>query len=759
MRWLFLLLILPFAAVAQNNFPALGMWREHLPYQHATAVAITEKKIVAATPYSLFTIDRLTKEIERISKVSGLHETGISTIEYDPISKKLFIAYNNSNIDVLSAGKIINIPDLMRSNISGDKTIYHIYTDNNIVYLSTGIAVVVLNAQKNEIKESWFIGANGGFVKINALTKHNNFFYAATEEGLKKASAATNLLDFRNWENMAGKIGLSASPSRSVVLLDNKIVALQNDSLFVETPSGWKPFFANGWPIQFINTSENKIFVSQRTPSGAAQMVILKSDGTVERTISQPGFISFPKKGISDNGTYWIADLFGGLSHWQGNSFESYRLNSPADITTGGMAVHNNVLYATAGSVNNSWNYQYNRSGIFKFENGTWTNTNQYNTPGLDTLLDFITVAVDPRDGSAWVGSFGGGLLHLQGNSFKIFKQNSPIGPTVGDPLSYRVAGLAFDQQNNLWVSNFGATKQLHVLKNNGTWQSFTAPFFLKENAAADIVMDDFGNKWIISPLGNGVIVFNEGNIDNPNDDKWKLYKAGAGTGNLPSNEVLSIAKDKNGFIWVGSTDGVAVIQCTPEVFQNPCDAVLPVIREGGFINYLFKGQEVRSIAVDGANRKWIATSSGAWLMAPDGDKVISHFTEDNSPLLSSDVKKITINGATGEVFFATAKGLSSFRGTATEAEETRNNVIVFPNPVPPNFSGTIGIRGLPENSFVKITELNGRLVFQTRTLGGQAVWNGKDYKGNKAATGIYLVIAVDEMKQEKIVSKIVFVR
>jgi hypothetical protein len=375
-------------------------------------------------------------------------------------------------------------------------------------------------------------------------------------------------------------------------------------------------------------------------------------------------------------------------------------------------------------------------------------------------MMDFITVAVDKRDGSAWAGSYGGGLLHIKNNNqFEIFKQNSPIEQAIGDLGSYRIAGLAFDADNNLWISNFGTNHQLHVLKNNASWKSFSAPFPLNNNAAGQILIDDANQKWIISPTGNGLLVFNDNNtIDNAGDDRWKLFKTGVGSGNLPSNEVLSIAKDKSGFIWVGTSDGVASFQCPQEVFVSGCEAIWPVINDGGFANYLFKGQEVRSIAVDGADRKWIATSSGAWLVNADGDKVVEHFTEENSSLLSSDVKTITIDGKTGEVFFATAKGICSFRGTATAAEETKNSVLVFPNPVPPAYNGNIGIRGLPENSIVKITETNGRLVYQTRALGGQAVWNGKDYKGKQAASGIYLVIAEDENKQEKIVTKIVFI-
>ncbi|RYF81122.1 MAG: regulator, partial [Chitinophagaceae bacterium] len=373
---------------------------------------------------------------------------------------------------------------------------------------------------------------------------------------------------------------------------------------------------------------------------------------------------------------------------------------------------------------------------------------------------DFITIAIDPRDNTAWAGSFGGGLYHIDNSSSpKIFKQASPIGPTVGDPGSYRVAGLAFDADNNLWVANFGAGNQLHVLKANNTWQSFTVPFTLNENAVAQIVIDDAGQKWIQSPLGNGLLVFSEGNFATPADDKWRLLRSGTGLGGLPSNDVFCLAKDKSGFLWIGTDNGIGVFQCPQEVFSGGCETILPVIKEGAFANYLFKGQEVRSIAVDGADRKWVATASGVWLISRDGDKVLANYTEQNSPLLSNDVKRIAIDGATGEVFFATAKGLVSFRGNATEYEETKSNVLVYPNPVPPNFTGLIGIRGLPENTIVKITEMNGRLVHQTRSLGGQAVWNGKDYKGAKAATGVYLVLAADDVKGETVVAKIVFVQ
>jgi hypothetical protein len=210
----------------------------------------------------------------------------------------------------------------------------------------------------------------------------------------------------------------------------------------------------------------------------------------------------------------------------------------------------------------------------------------------------------------------------------------------------------------------------------------------------------------------------------------------------------------------VGTDQGVGIIQCPEQVFtQQGCEAILPVVQQDAFAGYLFSDEQVQSIAVDGADRKWIGTKNGVWLISPDGSSTIYRFTETNSPLLSNDVRQIAIDGKTGEVFFATAPGICSFRSTATEGTTANSNLLVFPNPVPPGYSGTIAIRGVANNAIVKITELDGRLIYQTRALGGQAVWNGKDYKGRTISTGVYLVLISDDSRQEKAVTKIVFIQ
>jgi hypothetical protein len=759
---LFLLFIFTTARVAaQEKLQPIGQWREHLPYQSTIQVVATSTKIFAATPYNVFSVDD-EGSINRLTKVTGLNDVGVSAIAWDDATGQLVIGYTNSNIDVVKDRTVRNISDIKRSNIAGDKTVYYIYCNSGKAFLCTGIGIIVLDLTRYDVADTWGIGSNGSQVKVTGFATDANFLYAATAEGLKRAPRnSANLSDYRNWQLISGSNGISNGAVVSAMPIDTQIVVQKNDSVFISSGNSWQLLYADlNWPIVSINSAGGKILVCQRTSAGDSRVLVLNAMGTIEKIISQPGVVSFPKWATIKGSAIWIADFFGGLSKFSGSA-ERYIPTGPLGTATGEMVVNKNKLFVAAGSVNDAWNYQYNRNGLYVFSGDEWTNINRTNTPALDSILDLVTIAIDPADESVWGGSFGGGLVNIATNgSTKIFKQNSTLQPAIGDPTSYRVSGLAFDQQGNLWISNYGAGQNLHVRKRDGSFKAFSIPFFHSENAVSQIVVDDVNQLWIASPKGNGVFVYNPGpNIDVTNDDRWKFFRLGAGAGNLPSNEVFSIAKDKNGFIWIGTGRGVGVVQCAEQVFDaQGCEAILPVVQQDRFAGYLLQDEEVRTIAVDGANRKWIGTKNGVWLLSAEGDKVIYRFTEDNSPLLSNDVKRIAIDPSTGEVFISTFKGICSFRSTATDGLKYNAEVLVFPNPVPPNYSGTIAIRGVANNSIVKIAEMNGRLVFETRALGGQAVWNGRNYKGEKIASGVYLVLVKDEGSSERLVTKIVIV-
>jgi ligand-binding sensor domain-containing protein len=740
----------------------IGQWRSHLSYNQAIAVTSNSNGLLyCATPYAIFSVDINDNTIERFSKINGLHEVGVQTIQSNAAGDKLVVAYTNSNIDIIAGSKIYNIPDIKLKEIAADKTINNVYSYNGLAYLSTGMGIIVLDENKYEVKDTYIIGNNGNFSSINGITRDNNYFYAASNEGLKTAPVnAVNLADYRNWQLVTDISGSGINPNQNVLNLTGHIIVQQNDSLFFNNNGTWNLWFADGWSIIQTNSTENHLTICEQK-GNQSRVLVLNPDASIAQTVTENNVLLAARQSIFLQNTLWVADSISGLLEYSNANARRYQPNSPFAAASGELVAKENTLWAAAGTVTANWTNTFNKNGLFRFAHESWTNFNSYNNPVLDSIYDIITTAIDPRDHSVWAGSFGAGLLQIKGdNSIQIFKQSSGLAPSNSDPSKYFIAGLAFDNDNNLWITDYGATQNLAVLKADGSWKTWFVPFSLSNNAVGQIIVDIYNQKWIVSPGGNGLVCFNHGQtIDNYSDDQWKIYKTGAGQGNLPDNHVLCIASDKNGFIWVGTTKGIGIIQCPQQVFNSQsCDAIIPIVQQDNFAGYLFGDQQVQCIAVDAADRKWVGTKNGLWLLSPEGDNIVYQFTSDNSPLLDNNVQKIAVDGISGEVFISTGKGICSFRSTAIDGGTQNANVLVFPNPVPPGYGGSIAIKGLVDNATVKITELNGRLVYQTRALGGQAIWNGKDYTGRTIATGVYLVLVSDDSRQEKIATKIVFI-
>ncbi|QEC41837.1 two-component regulator propeller domain-containing protein [Pseudobacter ginsenosidimutans] len=760
---LLLPLLILLHAISSAQLQPVGQWRDHLPYHQAIAVTQQQSIVWCATPFSIFSVDPSDNSIERFSRISGLSETGIGAIGADPDGNKLVIAYSNSNVDVLLQNTVHNIDAIKNSTISGNKTINHIYVQQQRALLSTGLGIILLNLEKYEVSDTWIIGSNGNKIEVYNTVADAQFYYAATEEGLKRAPVnANNLSDYRNWEMLSGTDGLPAGNIKAVVLSGSQLFAQWNNQLFAWQNNNWTSVYNDGWEIRELRASGNKLLLTELNGS-QARVVSLTNAGIVESIIQHPVFTAAPRQAIWFQQQYWIADDSKGLSATDGaGNFEPFVPPSPAAVASGQMQVLNNTLWVASGSVTSNWEPANNRNGLYRFQDDNWTNVNAATANLPDSINDIVSVAIDPTDQSIWAGSFDDGLLHIQeGKPLSVLKQNSPIQPAYFSTGSYRVSGLNFDASGNLWISNYGSPGELVVRKPDGNFKSFTIPFPVSENAVAQLIADDYNQVWMVSPKGNGLYVFSYGNsIDNPSDDQWKWYRSGTGNGNLPDNNVNCIAKDQSGFIWIGTNRGIGIIQCPQDANSNTgCEAILPVVQSDNFAGYLFRDEQVQCIAVDGADRKWVGTKNGVWLISADGSKTLYRFHTGNSPLVDNDVQQIAANGFTGEIFFSTPKGICSFRSTATDGGSTNQNLLVFPNPVPPGYNGTIAIRGLVNNAIVKITETDGRLVYQTRALGGQAIWNGRHYNGSKVSSGIYLVLVTDENKREQTAAKIVFIK
>ena len=393
-----------------------------------------------------------------------------------------------------------------------------------------------------------------------------------------------------------------------------------------------------------------------------------------------------------------------------------------------------------------------------------WTTINQFNNPALAAtgLENFFRILPHPTENKLYVGSYWGGLLEYDYENFTVYNSsNSSLRFAVGD-VRERVSGLAFDDDNNLWITNYLAERPLSVLKADGTWRSFDLPCSNITNVS-QIVVDHRGYKWIMlySKSASLIVYDDNGTIDNDSDDPC-IQLSSFNTA-IPSNSLFSIAVDLEGDIWVGTAEGPVVFDGGADIFGGHEGSRIKV-EQDGVLNFLFGEETIYTIAVDGANRKWFGTSSGVFVQSPAGNEEVASYNTSNSPMLSNRIIDIAIDNNNGIVYIATNGGIMSLRTDAIEGDLIHSSdVYAWPNPVRPDHDGPIAIRGLARDAVVKITDIRGQILFETRSLGGQAIWDGKDLNGEPAETGVYLVFSTAGSdgfnKPDALVTKILVVK
>ncbi len=383
--------------------------------------------------------------------------------------------------------------------------------------------------------------------------------------------------------------------------------------------------------------------------------------------------------------------------------------------------------------------YANNISGFATYTDEGWTNYFSIQNVSIPNLE---ISAANPTSNQFWLTN-AQSLYSFDGNQLLLVQNN----------LAGQIKNIAFSKNGRGWILN--DQKGLSYLQNN-IIKTYPLPNGINLNGSIQLIANQQEQIWITGPSIQGLYVFQSDN--QYNTTSWVQKTTGSNNGNLPSNKVTSIVEDKDGAIWVGTDNGIGIFNCG-DISKEACNAYLPIIKTNGFNAYLFQKETIRCMVVDAANRKWIGTNNGAWLVSEDGLNLIEHFTKENSPLPTDTIEQMIIEPNNGEVFFKTNQEWVSYRSTATKTLTTQQSIFIFPNPVPPDYNGLISFRNLVEQTQLKITDINGKLVYQTRALGGQAVWNGKTYEGKTVATGIYLVFVRDDAGNEKAVGKIMITK
>jgi ligand-binding sensor domain-containing protein len=753
-----LLLFSLFNSFAQNG---VGKWSDHSPFSHAIKTVEANNKIFCLTTGGLFYYNKSDNAVSKLTRIEGLSDIEITSIAFNTQGNQLLIGYRNGNIDILENNNISNMPDIKSKTNLGNKTINNIAIIDNMAYCSCGFGIVVINLEKKEVKDTYLIGDAGMEMQVYDITADNVYLYAATENGIKKAEKSSpNLVNFAQWEVITEVAGY-ASRFSAVEYFNNRVFAIQagetpnTDHVYYLENGSWSEM-NTGYPANSYNSLENNyehLLISSYFHADAF-------DHSLQNTMHL--YTGSPRDAILDkNNNLWIADYQSGLMRNTENGIlTSFYPTGPVSNAAFTLFAKASKVFVAAGAVTASWSNAYYSAEYNVFDGQTWTNMR------ADSAYDILAVVADPSNiDHIFAASWGGGILEFKNNAIvqRYNVYNSTLQSITSGDNNVRCAGLVFDASGNLWVTNSGVPQPISVRTPGGEWKSMPYGSIINPSGIGKLIITRNNHKWALLPRGYGLFAFDDnGTLDNANDDKAKRFGIADNTGNTISNYVFSIAEDLDGNIWVGTSSGPVVFYSPGQVFDEDIYAeqiTIPRNDGSGLGDLLLSTETITAIAIDGANQKWFGTlNSGIFLMSEDAKQEIYHFTVDNSPLVSNTINDIAIAEKTGEVFIATNLGMMSFRSPATPGNENFKHVYVYPNPVRPDYTGDIIITGLIRDSNIKITDIAGNLVYETTSLGGQALWNGKNMDGVRASTGVYLVFCTNEDGSQSTVTKLLFI-
>ncbi|GAA4389830.1 two-component regulator propeller domain-containing protein [Hymenobacter koreensis] len=750
------------AAVVLTNVPVyaqrtagFGDWQLHLPTNFSLAIADAGDRLYVVSADVFYVFDKDLKTVQPLSRRDGLSDVGVSTVAYDSVSRQVVVGYRSGTIDILRAnGRLVtSIFDIQRKPLQGSKAISAVHFSGRNGYVTTPIGIVVLDMQRLEIRDTYVnIGPQGTVPRVYATAVLGDSLYATSDIGILSGRIGTNLLDFRQWRLRAG---LRAVP---LELHTRQLFAGVGGSLFTNTGNGrWTRVNYNGSNIRSLRTSAAGLLVTE--PS---RVTVLAGGSGVVRNQLQSALVTNAFDAVrARSGPVYVADAAKGVVeiNLRDQSAESYAANAPATAQVFGLLASGGKVNVFPGGYNGAYEQSDNRRGFFEYdENGRWTNYDPITLPTQFPNVDDLVRGARTPDGTLYVASYGDGLVEWKGpGEFRTFAEGTPGTPLLNSaslPRFTRITDVASDAEGNVWVTNrhqFAGRSGLFVF-NPATTQWRSVPYFTGSESLGRIVIDDSNHAWVVSDRRSGVsrVTVADGN------GQTRSFSNGEG---LPSNTFYAIAKDREGRIWVATEAGVAVYDDPATVFTAPESFRKPLVVRGAGTGFdLLSTDVVTAIAIDGANRKWFGTNNGLWLFNANGDESLQHFTTANSPLPSNRILDVSVNDRTGEVWVGTDVGVVAYRGSATVTEGKPECAKVFPNPVRRDFAGQVGISGIANNAEVKITDVTGTLVYQTRATGGTVVWNLADYNGRKVQSGVYLVLTSDAQGENGCIAKVAVV-
>lgn len=730
------------------------LWKGYFSYNEIVDVESATEKVFAATQNSVFSKTLASSELSIYNSITGFKPESITAIHHSNIFNKTIAGNANGLILIKNADDVV----ITKVDIIEDvpvapnkKKINDLYEHEGKLYIATDYGISVLDLATSEFIITYFIGTSGEETPVFQTTILDNQIYAVTRNfGIRKGDLSNpNLFDFSQWQTFDAGFWVG------IVTVNNQLVAMStNARTYKYTGTAFQEILNHGQPGLKLKTNGEKVIITTLNNV----YVLSQTFFQLAHITAIPNYnVNFTAATVVGDYIYIGTEKNGLFSTLLSNptTFESMSPNGPIKNAIFRLKKAPNFLWAVYGDYTFDYNpFPLDEYGISKYSANTSWETIPYEN--LLEAKSISGIAVSPINPNlVYATSYYSGVLKINNQEIELFNTtntgNNGLEPFTPQPWVL-TNSPAFDKQGNLWVTNRGTDKAIKVLRTTNQWQSYDIGDYFTNGRFASMEIDRNDTKWVPT-RDDGVIAFN----DTRNNKTLKIDNISG----LPTTNVLCIALDKRNQLWVGTAAGLRVLSSVDQFLQQDELTVSNiVIQEGDLAQELFYQQTITDIAVDGANRKWVAIDNGGvFLVSANGQQTIYRFDKDNSPLPSNSINDIEIDDVTGEVFFATDKGMVSFLGVSTKPSDNLANAYVYPNPVRPGFSGTVKISGLTDKANVKITDIEGNLVHETTTSGGTIEWDTTAFGKYKVATGVYMIFVASQDGLDTTVKKVMIIR
>ena len=755
----------------------LGSWRLHLSYYIATKSEAGGSTIYSLMNGNLLSYDTEDGEVRTYDHMDILSDAGIAYIAYSNEADKLLIVYNNGNIDLLDKDDNVQNLSSLKDKTMLNKEVANVSIAGSMAYLATGFGFVEVDMKEGVFRNTYRLPYT-----IHCITASDEAVFIGTPEGIRYCLKDGNMQLEENWK-MFQDWG-----ANSMCIFNERLIFINSSGIHAADPQ--KPYSVKSITseknIAFLKNIGNQLVWNNKKQISFTSDVSVLDNDYLKRAVTTIPYENNWNDISYLNGTFWTSEQEKGLRGYKmsGNEFaptgEVIQPSSPIrDLGYSVSWTGDRLL--VAGGINTVSGFKNPATSMY-YENGEWTNFTELETTGKLAKVEPVNttdLVQDPLDDTHHFASlYRSGLCEYKDGKFvELYNAiNSPLRSGLKTAHTMRefyrqvfCSALSYDAEGNLWMAQSMLDTTFYVRKPDGKWLELYYENFRQTSLIDKILHHSSGIKLVSSRRldKRGVFCIDMKGTERTTDDKTRLLQDFVNQDNTPylPDQFFCLCEDLEGMVWVGTSAGLFVIEDVTKVFDKDFYFTQIKINRNdgsGLADYLFNDVAISCIAIDAANRKWIGTqANGAYLISADGQEMLHHFTTEDSPLLSNNVQSIAVHPGTGEVAFGTDKGICTFISDATTPEEEleKSNVVVFPNPVTPDYNGPIAIRGLVENSEVKIISTGGQLVWNGTSSGGTCTWNGVANNGKPVASGIYHVVANTPEGGKAIMTRIVIVR